>query len=59
MSDKYKFKIDQEVKDILKESYQRVINLLKDNRNILDSLATQLVEKETMSAEEVKKLLAK
>ena len=57
MSDKYKFKIDQEVKVILKESYQRVLKLLNENRKILDSLATELVEKETMSADEVKKLL--
>jgi len=39
MSDKYKFRIDQEVKDILKESYQRVLKLLKENKKTLDKLA--------------------
>lgn len=59
MSDKYKYKIDQEVKSMLKESYQRVLFLLKDNKDVLDNLANELVNKETMTAEEVRALLKK
>ncbi|CAD8076415.1 unnamed protein product [Paramecium primaurelia] len=56
-SDQYDYMVDMEVKKILEESYNRVKTLLKSNENKLKSLATELVKKETLSAEEIRKLL--
>ncbi len=45
--------IDAEVKSIVENSYGRVKELMSKHRNILDSLASQLEEKEVLSGEEV------
>jgi ATP-dependent metalloprotease len=59
--------VDMEVKKMLevyiiyilfKESYNRVKTLLKTNEQKLKDLATELVKKETLSAEDIKKLLS-
>lgn len=49
--------IDIEVNDILKKMYQRTKDLLSDNREILDKISTLLVEKETISGEDIKSLM--
>lgn len=49
--------IDKVVKDILNESYQRVLAKLRKNRDVLQSVATVLVEKETLTGEEFKGLV--
>ncbi|CAD8199289.1 unnamed protein product [Paramecium pentaurelia] len=56
-SDQFDYMVDMEVKKILEESYNRVKTLLKTNENKLKELATELVKKETLSAEEIRKLL--
>ena len=45
--------IDAEVKLIVENSYGRVKELMSKHRNILNSLASQLEEKEVLSGEEV------
>jgi ATP-dependent metalloprotease FtsH len=50
--------IDAEVEEILQDSYKRVFSLLSKNRSTLDRLANTLLEYETLSAEEVKDVVA-
>jgi len=51
--------IDDEVKTVIQESYQRVSSLLKENRPILDALAERLEENEVLSGEEVESIVKK
>lgn len=44
--------IDQEVMKILKECYQEALDLLSDNRDVMDKLAAFLIEKETITGKE-------
>ena len=44
--------IDEEVKDIVDKQYNKVISLLTENKDILDALSHELLEKETMEADE-------
>lgn len=48
--------IDQEVMAILKKCYQRAEELLADNREVLDKIASFLVEKETITGKEFMKI---
>lgn len=41
--------VDQEIRRILKEAYQRSIDLLRDHRKELDELAARLLEEEELS----------
>ncbi|MGE0206407.1 MAG: ATP-dependent zinc metalloprotease FtsH [Candidatus Babeliales bacterium] len=50
-------KIDEVVHNLLKDAQQRTEKLLKDNRDKLDLLAKTLLEKETLYADEIYKLL--
>lgn len=50
--------IDEEVKRIVKEGYDQAKKILTAKRKDLDILAEALLEYETLSAEEIKKLLA-
>ena len=49
--------IDEEVRDIIESSYSKVLSMLKENRKILDALASELEEKEILSGEEVKTIM--
>lgn len=49
--------IDEEVKKIIDNAYEKSIELLKNNLDKLKLLASNLLEKEVLGAEEVKKLL--
>ena len=51
--------IDSEVKEIVENSFQRVRDLLSKNRSVLDSLASELEEKEVLSGEEVEAIIKK
>ena len=51
-SEQVAFKIDEEVKSIVDNQYKKVIELLSSNRDILDALSHELLEKETMDADE-------
>ena len=44
--------VDEEVKDMLKESYEQALALLKENRDVMDKLAEFLIEKETITGKE-------
>lgn len=45
--------IDGEIRRIVDDSYTRVVQLLKDNIDILDRLSQELYEKENLSGQEV------
>lgn len=48
--------IDDEVKKLLKECYQKALTRLAENRDVLDRLAEHLVEKETITGKEFMKI---
>lgn len=48
--------IDSEVKKIIDECYQKALQLLRDNRNVLDNMVKVLFEKETIYTDEVEML---
>ena len=50
-------RIDAEVQKLLESSYQKVMQLLKNNRDKLEKLANVLYEKETLFASEIYALL--
>lgn len=50
--------IDEEVKKITDDAYDKALNLLKNSRDKLKLLADTLLEKEVLSGEEVKKILS-
>jgi cell division protease FtsH len=45
--------VDEEVRRIVDEAHQEVVALLQQNRGKLDSLATALLEHETLDEEDV------
>jgi cell division protease FtsH len=57
-SDKIAAVIDEEVQKILDEQYQVALDLLKENRHIMDKMVKLLFEKETIYEEEIDKLFA-
>ena len=56
-SEKTAIDIDEEVKRIVIESYTAAKNLLIANRDLLDTLAKTLLEKETMDGSEIDMLI--
>lgn len=56
LSENYNSQIDSAAQQLMKEALQRTRKLLQENRHRLDKLAKELVEKETMSREEVEKI---
>ncbi|MDE7252335.1 MAG: ATP-dependent zinc metalloprotease FtsH [Acetatifactor sp.] len=55
-SDQTAADIDEEVMEILKESYQKALALLGENRDVMDKLADFLIEKETITGKEFMKI---
>ncbi len=51
-SDTTAAQIDAEVVEILKESYDKALALLRENREVMDKLAEFLIEKETITGKE-------
>ena len=51
-SDTTAAEVDAEVVEILKESYEKALSLLKGNRELMDKLAEYLIEKETITGKE-------
>ena len=49
--------IDQEVKTLVMGGYDRAMQLLKSNRDILENLAQALLERETLTGDEVKNII--
>ena len=56
-SDEVAFELDKEVKRIIDEKYALAKELLTTNKDILDELATNLLEHETISAEEFDEII--
>lgn len=52
-------KIDEEINNLVTENYQKTSKLLKDNFNLLASLAKTLLEKETLNAQEIEDIIGK
>ncbi len=49
-------KIDNEVRKVIKKSYDKAYKLLRDNVAVLDALAEYLIEKETITGKEFMKI---
>lgn len=56
-SDETAREVDLEIRKILKDEYQNTINTLTENREKLDKVANLLLKKETITGEEVRKLI--
>ena len=44
--------IDSEIAELLKESYEKALSMLRENRSIMDKIAAFLIEKETITGKE-------
>ncbi len=51
-SDKTAADIDEEVMVIIRESYEKALELLRENRDVMDKLAAFLIERETITGKE-------
>ncbi len=51
--------IDAEVVNLLKESYEKALELLRENREIMDKIAEFLIEKETITGKEFMEIFRK
>lgn len=58
-SDQTAAEIDAEVVELLKESYDKALELLRDNRELMDKLAAFLIEKETITGKEFMEIFRK
>jgi len=57
ISPKMAAKVDEQVKGIVDRAYERAVKILKENKDKLDQLADQLLEKETIEGEEFERLM--
>lgn len=57
-SDQVAFEIDKEIRRIVDDAYKKAQNILEEHRDKMDLLARELIEKETLSREEVVQLLS-
>ena len=57
-SDTVALEIDKEVRKIMDECYQNATKILKDNKDLVKLLADTLVERETITKEEIDELVA-
>jgi len=57
ISPKMAAKVDEEIKRIVDEGYQKALQILKKYRKKLDLVAQELLEKETIEGEEFQKLM--
>jgi cell division protease FtsH len=56
-SEKTAMEIDEEIKEIVYESYAKALNILKDKRKELEDLASALLEKESLNSDEIDLIL--
>ena len=57
-SEEFAAELDREVKNIIDTRYQYAKQLLTENRDLLEAIAKELLEKETLDDEEVTKIIA-
>ncbi|MBO4981274.1 MAG: ATP-dependent zinc metalloprotease FtsH [Lachnospiraceae bacterium] len=58
-SDETAAAIDEEVVAIIKESYDKALEMLRENRELMDKLAAFLIEKETITGKEFMEIFRK
>jgi len=58
-SDEIAYDIDQEVRQLVDESYFKAKTILEENKDILDSVAEALLEQEVLSIDQVKEIIDK
>ena len=58
-SDQTAAAIDEEVVALLKESYEKALALLRENRELMDKIAAFLIEKETITGKEFMEIFRK
>lgn len=56
-SDQVAFEIDQQIRKIIDECYAKTEKILKDNRDLLDLIATNLAKYETLTKEQIEYLV--
>ena len=49
--------VDKEVCEIIRSAHQKALQILRDNRDVMDKLAAYLLEKETITGEEFMEIL--
>ena len=47
------YEIDQEMRKIIDECYKKAVEIIKENKDLLDLIANTLIEKETLTKEEI------
>ncbi len=58
-SEEFAADLDREVKKIIDSRYEVAKNLLNENRDLLDAIAKELLERETLDNDEVSEIIAK
>ena len=56
-SEQVAFEIDEEMKKIVDEKYEEAKNLLNSNRDMLEAISKELLDKETINAEEFQDIM--
>ena len=56
-SEQIAFEIDKEIKQIVDNRYAIAKNLLSENRDMLDAIARELLEKETLDEKEFEEIM--
>nr|YP_009298059.1 cell division protein [Plocamium cartilagineum]AOM67997.1 cell division protein [Plocamium cartilagineum] len=56
-SDEIAIKIDRQIQDIINECHQKTVQIIRDNRIIIDKLVDILIDKETINGEEFKRII--
>ena len=57
VSDETAKAIDEEVKDIVENGHQKAVTILKENRDLLETIAQSILEKEVIEGDELQDLL--
>jgi cell division protease FtsH len=57
VSDETAKAIDAEVKEIVETAHQQALDILNQNRDLLEAIATQILETEVIEGEELQNLL--
>ena len=58
-SDKIAYEIDSEMRELIDEAYNKALNILNENIDLLHALANRLLEKETIGREEFEAIFDK
>nr|YP_009300469.1 putative plastid division protein [Campylaephora sungminbooi]AKU47388.1 putative plastid division protein [Campylaephora sungminbooi]ALN11835.1 putative plastid division protein [Campylaephora sungminbooi] len=56
-SDEIAIKIDRQIQEIVEECHEKTIQIIKDNRVVIDRLVDLLIEKETIDGEEFRRII--